>query len=376
MLIEIWHELLWTKYKGAVFTSLYALARSQGVNIRFFQVAGSSNEIQMLGAPDLSYHQYPFDLLFESNYEDVPWYRRWFVYFANAWKTEADFVIIPGYYRFEHWVHLLALIIQKRPHGVFCDSTAYDQPRTAIKSLAKAFFFRNCDAVFCYGVRSKGYVLSHAPNAKVFALCQAAALPHDYDVEDAIFCRQAFVSPCPSYLFVGRLIQEKNLELLLEGFAMAKRTIPSAMLRIVGDGPERSRLEARAKSLAISDCVKFAGPLSGVALFKEYSAATCLVLPSLSEAWGLVANEALSYGCPVLVSDRCGCVPELVIAGRTGFTFDPMSVKDLTEKLELAVRRFADRLATAQDCVEVVSRFSPEAAAANILAGCLTTKCL
>jgi glycosyltransferase involved in cell wall biosynthesis len=59
--------------------------------------------------------------------------------------------------------------------------------------------------------------------------------------------------------------------------------------------------------------------------------ANCFILPSVSEPWGLVVNEAMACGLPVLVSDRCGCCPELVKGDVNGWTFDPCSESALVD---------------------------------------------
>jgi glycosyltransferase involved in cell wall biosynthesis len=95
-----------------------------------------------------------------------------------------------------------------------------------------------------------------------------------------------------------------------------------------------------------------------------------LVLPSHSEPWGLVVNEALSFGCPVVVSDRCGCVPELVIDGVTGYAFQAGDVGALCAAMLSVCRLSQDRLTTAAACLRVIAAYSPERAALRMLQGC------
>ena len=73
-----------------------------------------------------------------------------------------------------------------------------------------------------------------------------------------------------------------------------------------------------------------------------------LVLPSHSEPWGLVVNESLSYGCPVVVSNVCGCVPDLVIDGVTGYSFPVGNIEALSKAMLLTAEMSADRVAVAQ----------------------------
>jgi glycosyltransferase involved in cell wall biosynthesis len=84
----------------------------------------------------------------------------------------------------------------------------------------------------------------------------------------------------------------------------------------------------------------------------------------------LVVNEALSYGCPVIVSDRCGCVPELVIEGVTGLSYNARDTADLAAKMLAAPMGFADTEKTARDCLALMEAYTPDQAATQILAGC------
>ena len=79
--------------------------------------------------------------------------------------------------------------------------------------------------------------------------------------------------------------------------------------------------------------VHFPGLRTSHQLLPYYAFAGCFVLPSTREPWGLVTNEAMAAGLPVLVSNRCGCAPDLVLEGQNGFTFDPTSLPALTAHL-------------------------------------------
>jgi glycosyltransferase involved in cell wall biosynthesis len=108
--------------------------------------------------------------------------------------------------------------------------------------------------------------------------------------------------------------------------------------------------------------------LAGIAA--SFMRSTALVLPSHSEPWGLVVNESLSYGCPVVVSKNCGCVPELVIDGVTGFSFETGDIGGLSTAMLAALELSRDRVKTAQNCLRIIAEFTPERAAAQILEGC------
>jgi glycosyltransferase involved in cell wall biosynthesis len=96
-----------------------------------------------------------------------------------------------------------------------------------------------------------------------------------------------------------------------------------------------------------------------------------LVLPSHSEPWGLVVNESLSYGCPVVVSSACGCVPHLALDGLTGFSFEVGNVDALRRALVALMQLSVDRKTVARNCLEVIANYTPERSATQILDGCL-----
>jgi glycosyltransferase involved in cell wall biosynthesis len=102
-----------------------------------------------------------------------------------------------------------------------------------------------------------------------------------------------------------------------------------------------------------------------------YVDADVMVLPSVTrETWGLVVNEALTFGVPVIVSDRVGCAPDLVTPGKTGLVFPHGDVNALRDcLLELLRKLRGNREATAEHCKLRVSGYSTDAAAQGIVEG-------
>lgn len=138
-------------------------------------------------------------------------------------------------------------------------------------------------------------------------------------------------------LFVGRLSAEKNLTLLLRGFALFAREQPRARLVLVGSGREDAALKQLASSLGVQQQVEFAGQRSHKELGGWYESADVFVLPSTLETQGMVAVEAMFFSKPVLVSKQIVSAKELVTDGENGFLISPSDPEDLARRLrELA----------------------------------------
>lgn len=120
------------------------------------------------------------------------------------------------------------------------------------------------------------------------------------------------------FLFVGRLVPVKNLEFLLSVFAEEYPEPGRAELHLVGDGPLRQNLE---REYGKYPHVFFHGSRFDDALVQTYREASALLLISFHDQWGLVVNEAMSAGLPVIVSDGVGAHEDLVLGRDTGSVF-------------------------------------------------------
>lgn len=371
--VTIFHNVVWSRHKGAVFSALYTLSASGAIRYSMVQIAETETDRIGFSDVDYSYHRYPMHKLFDGCYEDVPAWKMIARLTREVLKTKAELVVLPGYHRPEYWAMLAACVVTRKRRAVFCDSTAFDRPRRLLTSIPKRIFFSLCDGYFGFGERSREYLMSlGAKRERIFVPCQAAALPQSFSPERALHERlSARRLGRPVLLYVGRLSEEKAVDTLLDAFARAREIVPEATLRIVGTGGLYDRLASRVAALALDGAVRFVGSLQDEPLSREYFGATCLVLPSHSEPWGLVVNEALNHGCPAVVSDRCGCVPELVVEGETGLSFPAGDVDALTRTLIAAIGCFDDAERTAHACMSRIARFDPRSAALNIERGCV-----
>ena len=163
---------------------------------------------------------------------------------------------------------------------------------------------------------------------------------------DAQETRKRLGLPRKYFLNLGRMVKKKNLSSLVKAYAIARKSSKmDADLVFVGSGECEDDLKRQALclGLAVRDTAAGAGKdVSGVCFFHHqpsddlpsfYSLAEAFVLPSQSEEWGLVVNEAMACGAPVIVSSVCGCAPDLVHHGINGFQFDHGNPEELAGRL-------------------------------------------
>ncbi|MDR7550696.1 MAG: glycosyltransferase family 4 protein [Armatimonadota bacterium] len=149
-------------------------------------------------------------------------------------------------------------------------------------------------------------------------------------------------------LTVARLVSEhayKGVDTLLAAWPLVMRSVPGARLVVVGDGPDRPRLEREAARLSLDGRVRFAGRLDDRALAQAYSQAAVFALPvrtrvgreAAGEGFGLVFLEAAAAGLPV-VAGNGGAIPEVVRDGETGLLVDPESPEEVAEAIVRLLR--------------------------------------
>lgn len=144
---------------------------------------------------------------------------------------------------------------------------------------------------------------------------------------------------------VGRLSKEKGQLLLLRALAaMRARASQPFEVVLAGDGPQRAEIEALARTLGVDDCVRLTGWIDASEVQAQLEAATALVMPSLSEGLPVVAMEAMACRRPVIAPFLAG-IPELVIAGETGWLFPPSDIQALADAMLDCLAATPERLA-------------------------------
>ena len=315
----------WIHYKDLLFQ---AMASRDLDFIVLFTARQSSRRLER---DPFQHCAYPYWIAHDGPYETV----RQAAVARRVWRAlgrvRPSCVIISGWYDAAAWSAWLWSRAHNVPMILWAESNAFDRSRHAPLEAIKRIYTRPFRAAHVYGRSNEEYLLKlGVPRDRIFT--KRAVL------DTGLFQPRPRPSPRPpakTLVFVGRLSPEKNLHRLLLALGQVPQDAarPRLLLRIVGYGPLEQALRCEVARLALQPFVEFRGPAAQSDLPAIYSAADALVLPSTSEPWGLVVNEAMCCGLPVLVSNRCGCAADLVTP-ETGWMFDPTDVPRLASTLE------------------------------------------
>ena len=178
---------------------------------------------------------------------------------------------------------------------------------------------------------------------------------------DAGSVREHLGLPERFFLASSRFIEKKNLNRLLEAFARFRSLASDTDWKLVllGDGPLKPGILATASRLRLNGDLLLPGFQQYDALPAYYGLASAFVHASTVEQWGLVVNEAMSAGLPVLVSDRCGCAADLVRGGVNGFTFDPFDTESLARRMVEISDSCCDREAMGAQSRRIIAEWAP-----------------
>lgn len=139
------------------------------------------------------------------------------------------------------------------------------------------------------------------------------------------------------FVYIGRLVFHKNIEVLIKAIGILKKTYPMINLILVGDGDYRLQLEKIVNNLDLNDSVIFKGQTSEQDKLRILSQSNALLFPSLHEGFGIVILEAFSQKKPALVSD-VRPLSDLIEDNKTGMIIDPYNEKEWAKKMEMLLK--------------------------------------
>lgn len=289
-------------------------------------------------------------------------------------------VVVPGWATKAALVSLRWSLENQVPAVLLSDSQAIDERRVWWKESVKSAIVRCFSSALVAGQQHVAYAAQLGmPKDRVFLgydavdngyFAAGAAKSREQRAEN----RNKYQLPEHYFLASARFVEKKNLLRLLQAYAQyrAKCQVPSAKcepwgLVLLGDGELRGKLRAKSEELGVSKWVQMPGFKQYPDLPAHYGLAGAFIHASTTEQWGLVVNEAMACGLPVLVSNRCGCAPDLVQNGVNGFTFDPYDVEQLAQLMLRLAETPKHRLTEMADASRaIISEWGPDRFASGL----------
>ena len=299
----------------------------------------------------------------------------------DEYKPEA--VLVPGWgYRGA----LMALgwgLVHRVPVICMSESTRWDEARNPLKEWIKRRIIGLFSSALVGGTPHRDYMAELGmPAARIFL---------GYDAVDNGFfagkSEELGNKKGPYFLASARFIEKKNLPRLLKAYAQYRKATISAVesrgtrdegqnqqsdplwnLLLLGDGAMRLELENLRAELELEECVQMPGFKQYEELTSYYAQAGAFIHVSTTEQWGLVVNEAMASGLPVLVSNRCGCAADLVKEGENGWTFDPTNVEQMADLMLRISNDEETRVRMGVMSREIIAEWGPERFASGVKA--------
>ena len=228
-------------------------------------------------------------------------------------------------------VTLAALFNKRKKNAIVIESSIIETKKTGLTWLLKKIAIGRMSLAYPSGLLQKAIL-------ETFSFKGKTVITHGVGIsnlkETSFHNKKTCTRNNPlRFIYVGRISSEKNIDFMVKVF----KTLPYELI-LIGDGPLKKQFDDKTYSN-----IRFLGYIDNKKLSKELLKSDCFILPSLSEPWGLVVEEALTLGLPVIVSNHVGCHSDLV-NDRNGIIFDvndTQSFIDALSKMEKNYERFA-----------------------------------
>ena len=266
----------------------------------------------------------------------------------KMWRTldeiKPQVVVLPGWSYPDALSALLWCAQTGTPAVVMSESTAWDEPRVVWKEWIKRRLVQLNSAGLAGGTPHRDY-LAQLGLARENIFLGYDAVDNDYFRRNSAEVRSQKLEirnklglPEKFFLASARFVEKKNLLRLIQAFARYRAAADQSKTEIwplvlLGDGELKSEIKNLISKLGLETLIQLPGFKQYEELPAYFGLASVFVHASTTEQWGLVVNEAMASGLPVLVSNRCGCAADLVLSGENGFQFDPTNVDELAQLL-------------------------------------------
>lgn len=283
-------------------------------------------------------------------------------------KNKYDFLWINGHNNFTNIVAVLTAKFIGTKLLMRAD-TQLNVERSKIKKLIRKpvmkAFYKLFSGFLYIGTRNKEYYeYIGVPGSKLFLA--PFTVDNDFFIQKikqantdklGLLKKYGLDNHSLNILYASKLMKRKNPIDLLKSFEIIKKKFENVNLIFVGTGEEEENLKNYVGKNRIAD-VYFLGFLNQSELPEVFALSDVFVLPSINEPWGLVINEAMCAGLPIIVSDVVGAVPDLLREGINGYSFEAGNIEQLAEKLYLILSDDNLRISMGEKSREIISKWS------------------
>lgn len=298
-----------------------------------------------------------------------------FTYFINLSviselkKFNPDVIISAGWDLFSYQAAFFYSKIAGKKFILWSGSTRCEPSwrRTLASPLVK-LMVKGSDAYIAYGTRAKEYLISlGAKPEKIFVAYNTTDVEffikevNRWRKKKAYIKKELGINTSMVILYVGQLIERKGVNYLIEAFREIKRENNDTSLLIVGYGSLEKDLRNFVKKQKISDII-FVGGVEWKDTTKYYAISDILVMPSLEEVWGLVINEAMAAGLPVVATNVAGASADLIKEKENGFVVSSESSEEIFLSLEEIIKNDSKRKKMSENSLKSIDKFTPEKA--------------
>lgn len=245
-------------------------------------------------------------------------FKKLFKVFLLIHKIKYKEIIICGVNELTSWLCLF--LSKKQKNSTIIESSYLESNVNGLRGYLKKQFFKRITLVYASGKSQEKLARLLDYNGKII-ITKGVGI---FNINtQPTFTLSTNVK---KFIYVGRLSKEKNIEFIINIF----NNLPNLELNIVGYGPQENIL----KSISNKNII-YHGAINNKELTSYYQKCDVFILPSIKEPWGLVVEEALNNGLPVLLSNKVGCAEEILIEGKNGYSFVYNSKESLLEKVNL-----------------------------------------
>ncbi len=261
----------------------------------------------------------------------------------TIFKGNFDFVVIAGWAQPTMIMAMIACWVKRVPYVLHSESHAL-KPRGVLKRVLRylypGFVIRQAQGYLVTGSRAAEYVtLLGGKRERIFVF------PNTIDVDRYMqesqrlakkksYLRSELELPGQyNFLYVGRLVKVKGIEELVTAYAKLSQQLHEWGLVVIGDGPLKNRLTNDIRTRKLQDRILMVPHVDSAELIRYYTASDLFILPSHDEPWGVVVNEAMACGLPLILSQKVGAAADLLENHGNGFDFTAGDDASLAEKM-------------------------------------------